>query len=116
MKYCKYKSEDGFIGSILHIPEEMRDNEFITTGYRVGYKGIKNAFKTLFIPNNETVNVWSHFLGKLFFFAVIFIIADVYPQMDLQGLFLENRIIQYKKMNPNFSTLSFINDQIVRLS
>jgi adiponectin receptor len=71
MEYCKYKTKDGFIGSILHIPEESRDNEFITTGYRIGYRGIKNGLKTMFIPHNESVNVWSHLLGKIFFMCVI---------------------------------------------
>lgn len=79
MNYCRHKSKDGFIGSILHYPEELRDNEFITTGYRIGYKGFKNALKTFIIPNNETVNVWSHFLGKLFFLGLVIYIAVVYP-------------------------------------
>ena len=82
MQFCKHKTEHGFIGSILHYPEDLRDNEFITTGYRIGYPGFKNAFKTMFIPNNETVNVWSHFLGKVFFLCTIVYICVVYPQMD----------------------------------
>jgi len=77
--YRRHESKDGFIGSILHFPEELRDNEFITTGYRIGYKGIGNGFKTMLIPNNETVNVWSHFLGKLFFFFMVFYISKAFP-------------------------------------
>jgi len=63
----------------------MRDNPYITTGYRIGYKKFKLALKTMFMWHNETVNVWSHFLGKLTSFALIFVILICCPSYGHHG-------------------------------
>lgn len=57
----------------------MRDNEYLLTGYRIGFKGLNHGMKTMFIAHNETVNVWSHLLGKLMFLVFLIAIAFVKP-------------------------------------
>lgn len=77
--YCRYECKHGFIGSWVHLPEGMIDNEFLLTGYRIGFKGFTNGLRTLFILHNETVNIWSHLLGKLLFVGFLIGVAMVYP-------------------------------------
>jgi adiponectin receptor len=63
----------------------MRDNPYITTGYRIGFRGVKAALKTMFMWHNETVNVWSHFLAKLASFVLIFIVFAYCPSYGKHG-------------------------------
>ena len=48
------------------------------TGYRIGFAGIKGGLRTLFIWNNESVNVWTHFVGKLVVWMIIGYVAFSY--------------------------------------
>ena len=94
MLHVRHRSVHGFIGSILHFPEELRDNEFILTGYRIGYKGIKNGFRTMFIPHNDLVNVWTHFLGKLIFLVFFVLTLTLLPNMGHQNNWIEDEYFQ----------------------
>ena len=69
----------GYIGLYKDYPDELKDNEYITSGYRIGYQGLSNGFRTMFMVHNETVNVWTHFLGKLFFLGVLIYMLSAYP-------------------------------------
>ncbi|NWZ29148.1 PAQR3 protein, partial [Asarcornis scutulata] len=51
------------------IPGFLRDNPYITDGYRA-YLPSRLCIKSLFILSNETVNIWSHLLGFLLFLAL----------------------------------------------
>jgi adiponectin receptor len=65
--------KDGYVGTWLECPEELRDNEYIIYGYRINYRGWlgKNGVLSTFaLWHNETVNVWSHFIGLLIFFLI----------------------------------------------
>ena len=46
-----------------HLPKELQDNEFITTGYRVEL-GFWDTVKSLFGLHNETGNIWTHLIGR----------------------------------------------------
>ena len=51
--------------SLFHwndLPEYLKDNEYIYTGYRV-HTGVLGSFKSLFRIHNESGNVWTHLLG-----------------------------------------------------
>ena len=61
-----------FIGADKHISEYMRDNEYITHGYRIGFTSVKRVLRSLFMCHNETANVLSHLVGVLIFVALIF--------------------------------------------
>ena len=45
-----------------HLPKEMQDNEYITTGYRVEM-GFLDSIKSMFGIHNETGNIWTHLIG-----------------------------------------------------
>ena len=44
------------------IPDFLRDNEYIRTGYRANWS-VKEAFLSLFQLHNETLNIWTHLFG-----------------------------------------------------
>ncbi|KAK3323886.1 hemolysin-III related-domain-containing protein [Cercophora scortea] len=46
-----------------------RDNHYIHTGYRATSNSYPVSFESVFRLHNETVNIWSHLLGALFFTA-----------------------------------------------
>ena len=48
------------------IPSYLQFNQFIRSGYRVGLN-LKLCARSLFALHNETVNIWSHVLGIIFF-------------------------------------------------
>ena len=60
------------LGSFDEAPKFMQDNEFIKGGYLLNCTSFKKTFKSLFMWHNETINIWSHLLGAIFFFALIF--------------------------------------------
>ena len=55
---------------IEETPEWMVWNPHVRTGYRVGARW-SGATRSLFMWHNDTVNIWSHFLGMLMFVALI---------------------------------------------
>lgn len=87
----KPKSE-GYIGSIWEIPEDIRDNLFILTGYRVGYKDVWKTSKTIFMWHNETMNVWTHLFGKVCaWITIIFVLINI-PNYEVNGLNLKDKL------------------------
>ena len=45
-----------------HLPKELQDNEYITTGYRMEL-GFLDSIKSMFGIHNETGNIWTHLIG-----------------------------------------------------
>ncbi len=67
------------------IPEWMRDNEYIETSYRPPMFSFRGCFKSMFRMHNETWNIWTHFLGFLFF---VILVAGIFVFGDyITGLF-----------------------------
>ncbi|CAH2301768.1 progestin and adipoQ receptor family member 3 isoform X1 [Pelobates cultripes] len=68
-----HASEDTEEGIRLYtyeqIPVFLKDNPYITDGYRA-YLPSRLCLKSLFILSNESVNIWSHLLGFLLFFSL----------------------------------------------
>lgn len=62
----KPKRPDWRLKSYDEIPDWMKNNEFIRTGYRVEYS-LWMCVRSLFTIHNETGNVWTHLLGFGFF-------------------------------------------------
>jgi adiponectin receptor len=46
----------------------IADNEFINTGYRYGHD-FSDAFFSIFTLHNETINIWTHLLGAVWFIS-----------------------------------------------
>jgi adiponectin receptor len=57
--------------SFDNIPSYLQFNRRIVRGYRVGYN-FRSLFKSLFEWHNETVNAWTHLIGAIIIFFVIF--------------------------------------------
>ena len=91
----------------------MKDNEFLMTGYRINYKGIKQVFGSIFKLHNETINIWSHLLGVLIFSGLVYGIYTYYSVAKLPGLdtfnsvnftkSLEEAKIQYNSWSADYA-------------
>jgi hypothetical protein len=69
------------IGDMEDAPVYQVDNEFIKNGYRINHGTCWRSLKSLFTCHNESVNVWSHLLGAIFFFGLFLILCIfVIPQ------------------------------------
>mmetsp|Transcript_15593 Transcript_15593/g.26845 ORF Transcript_15593/g.26845 Transcript_15593/m.26845 type:complete len:369 (-) Transcript_15593:49-1155(-) len=76
--------------AIHEVPDWVRDNEYILTGYRVHFSfGL--CLRSLFRIHNETVNVWSHLLG-FFLFLGLTAVTYVYL-MPTHGVTWVDRVI-----------------------
>lgn len=51
------------------LPVEVQEH-YIKTGYRPVDLGFKNSFKSLWKSHNETLNIWTHILGLLYFLYI----------------------------------------------
>lgn len=65
---------DPYIGTYHEADDYIKDNEYIETGYRINYTTVWRTIKSLFVAHNETVNIWSHLIGVIAFFATTFYI------------------------------------------
>lgn len=65
---------------IDEIPDRMKDNRNILGSYRAYYT-LSMCIRSLWYIHNETVNIWTHFLGLLLFIALFawFLATDVAP-------------------------------------
>ncbi|KAG2171701.1 hypothetical protein INT43_008081 [Umbelopsis isabellina] len=48
------------------LPNEWQENQYILNGYRF-YQSNRACLKSIFALHNETINIWSHLLGFIFF-------------------------------------------------
>ena len=53
-----------------HLPDWLLDNEFLISGHRQPMPSVKQCFASIFRLHTETVNIWTHLLGTLFFVVV----------------------------------------------
>ena len=65
------KERGPFIGTIQEAPAYLVDNENVRSGYRINFTSNSLIFKSLFMIHNESVNIWSHLLGAIFFVGMI---------------------------------------------
>ena len=63
------------IGLFSEAPSFMRTNKFILSGYRINHRTYSDAIWSLLTVHNESVNVWSHFVGAKLFIALIIYLA-----------------------------------------
>ena len=60
------------LGSYEEAPKFLQDNEYIKNGYLIYCNTFNKIFKSFLILHNETINIWSHLLGAIFFLCLIF--------------------------------------------
>lgn len=72
-------------GLIEEIPEWLRDNEYLKSGYRMGQKGICEVTSTMCQCHNETVNIWTHFIGAISFIGFLVLLLVIYSNTEAIG-------------------------------
>lgn len=80
------QKKEGYIGKFEDLPEEWKDNVYLRTGYRIGFEGWSQVIKTLFMWHNETINVWTHFLGAIAFLTLTILIISLLPNMKCEAM------------------------------
>ena len=65
------KEFDLTLGTFEEAEKFMQDNEYIREGYILNCNTFKRNLRSLLMIHNETVNVWSHLVGAIFFFFLI---------------------------------------------
>jgi adiponectin receptor len=75
-------AEVTFIGTWDDAPKYVQDNEYIHTGYRINFNSPRKIFRSLFMPHNELVNVWTHLIG-----AILFLILTVCIIVKIESTF-----------------------------
>lgn len=53
------------------LPDWLKDNEYICGSYRPPMFSFRGCFKSMFRLHNETWNIWTHFVGLLFFVTLV---------------------------------------------
>jgi len=91
-----------YIGPLSEAPDFM-SNTFLKTGYRINYFNYSLASKSFFHFHNESVNVWTHFLGAIAVFAVL-----IYTIFMDDKTFTENDPISVPRWPLYFSQISLI--------
>ena len=98
--------------SFNSLPEWLRDNEFIRGSYRPPMFSVRGCFKSMFRLHNETWNIWTHFLGFLFFLVLF---AGVYTFGDYITGFFEDVTIHELPWNEQMMLSLFFSGAIVCL-
>ena len=112
----KYEGKRGIIlGTYNDVPDYYKDNEYIKKGYLLYCDSICKAIKSLFCLHNESINVWSHLLGAIFFLFLIYYTAIYITNYKTQFYNVKNginKIEEISKKAPYFQDnlfISFIN-------
>ena len=67
----KEKEYQMHLGSYEEAPKFLQDNEYIKNGYLLHCNTFNKILKSFLILHNETINIWSHLLGAIFFLCLI---------------------------------------------
>lgn len=72
-QFAKYVWESGWKAMPHHaLPAWLRDNDFLLKGHRPPLPSFKACFKSIFRIHTETGNIWTHFIGKIFYLLFYF--------------------------------------------
>ncbi|KAI8384922.1 hemolysin-III related-domain-containing protein [Radiomyces spectabilis] len=62
------------------LPRERQENKYILSGYRF-YQSHRDCLRSIFMLHNETMNIWSHLIGFIFFsFLSIYTFNSKFPE------------------------------------
>ncbi|KAJ8659125.1 hypothetical protein O0I10_005164 [Lichtheimia ornata] len=73
------------------LPKEWQENEYVLSGYRF-CKGTRGCLMSIFKIHNETMNIWSHLLGFVFF-AILTCLTFVSFNRHFPEATLHDRIV-----------------------
>ncbi|CAI2374298.1 unnamed protein product [Moneuplotes crassus] len=60
-----------YIGEYSEAPEQYKFMIYIKTGYRIGFTDSFSILKSLFMWHNETINIWSHLIGFIWYICLL---------------------------------------------
>ncbi|CAF3374376.1 unnamed protein product [Rotaria sp. Silwood1] len=72
-----------------HLPHWLLDNEYLISGHRPPMPSFKECFASIFRLHTETVNIWTHLLGTLFFI----IMAIYFTSRPSSEVHIEQKLI-----------------------
>ena len=103
----KYEGKKGIIlGTYNDLPDYYKDNEYIRKGYLLYCDSIIKAFKSLFYLHNESINIWSHLFGAIFFICLICYTAIFITNYKTQFYNIKNGINKIDIISKNNPYLS----------
>ena len=103
----KYEGKKGIIlGTYNDLPDFYKDNEYIKKGYLLDCDSIIKALKCLFFLHNESINIWSHLLGAIFFICLICYTAIFITNYKTQFNNVKNGINQMDRITNSIPNLS----------
>lgn len=59
------------IGLVDEEHKFLHENEYIHTGYRINFSTTKRILRSLFMCHNESFNIWTHLIGLVVFFVLL---------------------------------------------
>jgi len=120
-EHLKEKIQE-YIGHVKFVPDFVKDNPFIFTGYRINFNTPKKVLKSLFMLHNELVNVWTHLGGAIALIIICIVLCFSVTNLDTQNL---NQFVQtevkdlfepiYDRL-PNFSQFETTRNEIAKFS
>ena len=87
-----------------HFPKWQTGNKYstISEGYRVNYKSYWELFLSIFEFHNETLNIWTHLLGALFFFSMAIYFLTLYsPDTAKYESFVRSKLVKLQGELPS---------------
>lgn len=103
------------IGTYQDAPKFIQDNEYIKFGYILNCNTYSKIFKSLFICHNETVNIWSHLLGAVFFVFLIWYTSSFITNFNSQLAHVQSEfsLMEQKIQNLNDSNINYKSTKII---
>jgi hypothetical protein len=74
-KKLRRPSKAAYVGRWEEAPQHTQDNEYIRGGYRINCDSMQKIVRSLFTLHNESLNVWTHLCGAIFFVCLITYVA-----------------------------------------
>ncbi|KAF2361276.1 AdipoR/hemolysin-III-related [Trinorchestia longiramus] len=103
-------------------PSHLKFNPYIKTGYRPQLSPWQ-AFQSLFIWSNETINIWSHLMGLFVFIGLlwydfVFVVSDTkiikLPHDMIVGIFILFSFMTCMSMSALYHTLNCVSADACR--
>lgn len=106
-----------FVGGSEEVVDYAIDNEYIIRGYRINHNTNGRSIKSIFVCHNETVNIWSHGLGVVFFLIILIatLIWIVPRQLAFGEELIERKYNYINLMNSELDVLNTLTDEVVSI-
>ena len=82
-KESSSSEEEPAIGAFEKAPHYVKDNEHITSGYRLNFNTPRRILRSLFMVHNESVNIWSHCIPAV---VIIFMLCTFFFVVDTEAV------------------------------